>query len=96
MNNAGQSSAPAKRSETGEAEELTPGEMRLENISVALCVLFPAIIPVVYKHMKESLEIYPYSRHYQDSLTSLKIITIFAIPLWLLLIFLIVKGVLGI
>ena len=96
VNNAGQSSAPAKRSETGATEELTPGEMRLENISVALCVLFPAIIPVVYKHMKESLEIYPYSRHYRDSLTSLKIITIFAIPLWLLLIFLIVKGVLGI
>lgn len=96
VNNAGQSSAPAKKAETGATEELTPGEMRLENISVALCVLFPAIIPVVYKHMKESLEIYPYSRHYQDSLTSLKIITIFAIPLWLLLIFLIVKGVLGI
>ena len=96
VNNAGQSSAPAKRSDTGATEELTPGEMRLENISVALCVLFPAIIPVVYKHMKESLEIYPYSRHYRDSLTSLKIITIFAIPLWLLLIFLIVKGVLGI
>ena len=96
VNYAGGASAPARAQRTGAVEELTEKEMRLENLSVGLCVLFPAIIPVVYKHMKESLELYPASRHYQDSLTSLKIIAVFAIPLWILLIFLIIKGVLGI
>ena len=98
VNNAGQarqagSSSSARSS--GAVEELTPKEKRMEDLSVALCVLFPAIIPIVYKHMKESLEIYPSSRHYQDSLVSLKIVTVFAIPLWILLILLIVKGILG-
>ena len=96
INNAGvRSSAPSRRTVSQAVEELTPKEKRMENLSVALCVLFPAIIPVVYKHMKESLEIYPSSSHYQDSLLSLKIVAIFAIPLWLVLIFIIVKGILG-
>ena len=95
VNNAGQANSPRASARTGAIEELTPKEKRMEDLSVALCVLFPAIIPIVYKHMKESLEIYPSSRHYQDSLVSLKIVTVFAIPLWILLILLIVKGILG-
>ena len=97
VNNAGQARSPrtSAQSGSGAIEELTPKEKRMEDLSVALCVLFPAIIPIVYKHMKESLEIYPSSRHYQDSLVSLKIVTVFAIPLWILLILLIVKGILG-
>lgn len=78
----------------GAVEKLTSGEKRLENASVMLCVLFPVLIPIVHKHIKESLKLYPESIHYKDSLLSLKIITAFAVPLWSVLIFLTVKAVL--
>ena len=77
------------------AEQLTSGEKRLEDLSIAMCVIFPVLIPIVHKHMKESLAIYPRSRHYKDALTSLHIVTIFAVPLWALIISLIIRVVLG-
>jgi len=52
------------------------------------------IIPIVRKHIKESLELYPKSAHYQDCLMSLRIITVFALPLWVFLVFLILKAAL--
>ena len=79
---------------SGAVEKLTSGEKRLENASVMLCVLFPVLIPIVHKHIKESLKLYPESIHYKDSLLSLKIITAFAVPLWSFLIFLTIKAVL--
>lgn len=83
------------RSEPSGAERLTSGEKRLEDLSIAMCVLFPVLIPIVHKHMKESLELYPKSRHYKDALTSLRIVTIFALPLWALIITLIIRGIMS-
>ena len=76
-------------------ERLTSGEKCLEDVSIVMCVLFPLLIPIVHKHMKESLEIYPKSQHYQDALTSLRIVTVFAVPLWALIITLVLRAVLG-
>ena len=76
-------------------EQLSSGEKRLKDLSIAMCVIFPVLIPIVHKHMKESLEIYPKSRHYKDALTSHRIVTIFAVPLWALIISLIIRAVLG-
>lgn len=91
-----QSSASPARAESREVvEQLTSGEKRLEDLSIAMCVLFPILIPIVHKHMKESLEIYPKSHHYRDALTSLRIVTIFAVPLWALIITLVLRAVLG-
>ena len=78
-----------------EVERLTSGEKCLEDVSIVMCVLFPLLIPIVHRHMKESLEIYPKSRHYQDALTSLRIVTVFAVPLWALIITLVLRAVLG-
>ena len=92
---ADEENAPAKRtSGTPSAEPLTSGEKAMENFTVALCVFFPLIIPIVRKHIKESLELYPKSAHYQDCLMSLRIITVFALPLWVFLVFLILKAAL--
>jgi curved DNA-binding protein CbpA len=77
-------------------EQLSSGEKRLEDLSIAMCVIFPVLIPIVHKHVKESLEIYPKSRHYQDAMTSLRIVTVFAVPLWALIISLVIRAVLGI
>lgn len=76
-------------------EQLTSGEKGLEDLSIALCVIFPILIPIVHKHMKDSLELYPGSRHYHDAITSLRIVTVFALPLWALIITLIIKVVMG-
>ena len=65
----------------------------MEDFSVALCVVFPVLLPIVFKHMKESLEEYPDSRHYQDLMTSLKIVTGFALPLWAFLIVIVVRAI---
>lgn len=94
----GKPAGSAKASNTGHepVEQLTSGEKRLEDLSIAMCVIFPVLIPIVHKHMKESLEIYPRSRHYKDALTSLRIVTIFAVPLWALIISLIIRAVLGV
>ena len=81
------------RKTSGTMEELSPGEKGMENISVALCVFFPLLIPIVRKHLKESLELYPDSPHYQDCFMSLRIVTVFALPLWVLLVILILKAV---
>ena len=81
--------------QTGTAEELTAGERRMEDFTIALCVLFPILIPIVYKHIKESYRMYPNSLHYQDSLLSMRIVTGFAIPLWVFMLILLLKGVLG-
>lgn len=86
------SAAPASREAT---DKLTSGEKRLEDLSIAMCVLFPLLIPIVHKHMKDSLAIYPKSHHYKDSITSLRIVTIFAVPLWALILTLILRAVLG-
>lgn len=76
-------------------EHLTSGEKSLEDLSIALCVIFPVLIPIVHKHMKDSLELYPNSIHYRDAITSLRIVTIFALPLWALIITLIIKVLTG-
>ena len=89
------SERPAKAVKHEAVEQLTSGEKRLEDLSIAMCVLFPLLIPIVHKHMKESLELYPKSHHYKDSLTSLRIVTVFAIPLWALIITLVLRAVLG-
>ena len=81
--------------QTGTADELTAGERRMEDFTIALCVLFPVLIPIVYKHIKESYRMYPNSLHYQDSLLSMRIVTGFAIPLWIFMLILLLKGVLG-
>lgn len=90
------SQAPAKRTSGTEmsSEPLTPGDKALENFSVMLCVFFPLIIPIVNKHLKESLELYPRSARYQDLMMSLRIVTVFALPLWAFLVFLILKAAL--
>lgn len=86
---------PAGKGSREVVEQLTSGEKRLEDLSIAMCVLFPLLIPIVHKHMKESLEIYPKSHHYRDALTSLRIVTIFAVPLWALIITLVLRAVIG-
>ena len=89
------SAKPAGKESREVVEQLTSGEKRLEDLSIMMCVLFPLLIPVVHKHMKESLAIYPKSHHYRDALTSLRIVTIFAVPLWALIITLVLRAVLG-
>lgn len=89
------STSPVKAEKHEAVEQLTSGEKRLEDLSIAMCVLFPLLIPIVHKHMKESLALYPKSHHYKDSLTSLRIVTVFAIPLWALIITLILRAVIG-
>ena len=84
-----QSKKPSKTA----GDILTPGEKGMESFSVALCVFFPLIIPIVRKHLKESLELYPDSPHYQDCFASLRIVSVFALPLWVFLLFLILKAV---
>lgn len=81
--------------QAGASEELTASERRMEDFTIALCVLFPILIPIVYKHIKESYRMYPNSLHYQDSLLSMRIVTGFAIPLWIFMLILLLKGVLG-
>ena len=88
-------SAKVSNTDHQAVEQLTSGEKRLEDLSIAMCVIFPILIPIVHKHMKESLEIYPRSRHYKDALTSLRIVSVFAVPLWALIISLIIRAVLG-
>ncbi len=89
------SDVKAQVSNGGATEELTSGEKRMENFSIALCVLFPILIPIVYKHIKESYRMYPKSMHYQDSLLSMRIVMGFSIPLWIFMVFLLIRGVLG-
>ena len=84
---------PARKASRAATDVLTPGEKGMESFSVALCVFFPLIIPIVRKHLKESLQLYPDSPHYQDCLASLRIISVFALPLWAFLVFLILKAV---
>ena len=84
---------PAKKAARGATDILTPGEKGMESFSVALCVFFPLIIPIVRKHLKESLQLYPDSTHYQDCMASLRIISVFALPLWGFLVFLILKAI---
>lgn len=88
-----ESKPKASKAQHEAVEQLTSGEKGLEDLSIALCVIFPVLIPIVHKHMKDSLELYPKSRHYRDALTSLRIVTIFALPLWALIITLIIKVV---
>ncbi len=91
-----QSSVKAKPvSRSSAEEELTSGGRRMENFSIALCVLFPILIPIVYKHIKESNEMYPNSLHYQDALQSMRIITVFALPLWAFIVFIVLRGIIG-
>lgn len=84
---------PAKKASRGATDNLTPGEKGMESFSVALCVFFPLIIPIVRKHLKESLQLYPDSPHYQDCMASLRIVSVFALPLWAFLVFLILKAI---
>ena len=87
---------PVRSSDTSRSlaeSKLTSGEKYMEDFSVALCVVFPVLLPIVFKHMKESLEEYPDSRHYQDLMTSLKIVTGFALPLWAFLIVIVVRAI---
>lgn len=84
---------PAKKASRGATDILTPGEKGMESFSVALCVFFPLIIPIVRKHLKESLQLYPDSPHYQDCMASLRIVSVFALPLWAFLVFLILKAI---
>ncbi|MBO4681924.1 MAG: J domain-containing protein [Clostridiales bacterium] len=84
---------PAKKASRGATDVLTPGEKGMESFSVALCVFFPLIIPIVRKHLKESLQLYPDSPHYQDCMASLRIVSVFALPLWAFLVFLILKAI---
>ncbi len=102
VNNAGSSKPAPGRAKnttvtqrTGAVENLTDNERRMEDLSIALCVIFPVLIPIVYKHMKESSKMYPGSFHYQDALLSMRIVAGFSIPLWLLLIFLVIKTIMG-
>jgi curved DNA-binding protein CbpA len=90
----GSAQASVKKSSGPAPDVHTAGEKSMESFSVALCVFFPLIIPIVRKHLKESLELYPDSPHYQDCFASLKIISVFAVPLWAFLVFLILKAVL--
>ena len=85
--------AQTKKPVKPSADVLTPGEKSMESFSVALCVFFPLIIPIVRKHLKQSLELYPDSPHYQDCFASLRIVSVFAVPLWVFLVFLIMKAV---
>lgn len=92
----GDATVVVKKKKTSKAiENLTPAERRMEDFSIALCVLFPVIIPIVRKHIRESLSLYPDSLHYQDALLSLRIVTVFSLPLWSLIVFLIIKVILG-